>query len=126
MNTPNNLKYSKTHEWVEILEDNTAKIGLTDFAQNRLGKVVFVNLPMAGDDLTAGNSFGDVESVKAVSDIIAPVSGAVEEVNGELLDAPELINDDPYAAWLVRVSGVSFDEDLLDAAKYKAFCAREE
>lgn len=126
MNTPNHLKYSKTHEWVALLEDNTARIGLTDFAQSRLGKVVFVNLPMAGDELSAGETFGDVESVKAVSDVIAPVNGTVEEVNEELLDAPELINDDPYAAWFVRVSGVSFDEELLDAAAYEAFCAKEE
>lgn len=127
MNMPNNLKYSKTHEWVEFLSDNTAKIGLTDFAQSQLGKVVFVNLPLAGDALTAGESFGDVESVKAVSDIISPINGTVEEINEELLDAPELINDDPYgAAWLIKVSGVSFGDELMTTEEYAEFCKKED
>lgn len=126
MNTPKNLKYSKTHEWVEFTGDDTVKIGLTDFAQQKMGKLVFVNLPIVGDELSPGEPFGDVESVKAVSDVIAPVDGTVEEVNEELLDSPGMINDDPYGAWLVKASGVSRYEDLLTAEEYDAFCAEEE
>ncbi len=125
MNMPNNLKYSKTHEWVEMLPGTTAKVGLTDFAQNQLGKVVFVNLPEPGDALTAGESFGDVESVKAVSDVLSPVTGTVAAINEALLDAPGQINDDPYGAWLIEVKAVSFDEELLTAAEYEAFCIKE-
>lgn len=126
MKNPSNLKYSKSHEWVEFLSETTVKIGLTDFAQNAMGNIVFVNLPAEGDEVTAGESLGDVESVKAVSDINAPVSGKVSVVNEELLDAPEKINEDPYCAWLVEVSDISDPEELLDAAAYEAFCAEEE
>ena len=126
MNTPKNLKYSETHEWVELLSDGTAKIGLTDFAQQKLGKLVFVNLPLVGDELTAGEAFGDVESVKAVSDVIAPLDGIVLEVNEELLDEPGLINDDPYGAWLVKVELTLSKGVLMGADEYEAFCAKEE
>ena len=126
MNTPKNLKYSETHEWVELLSDGTAKIGLTDFAQQKLGKLVFVNLPLVGDELTAGEAFGDVESVKAVSDVIAPLDGIVLEVNEELLDEPGLINDDPYGAWLVKVELTLSKSVLMGADEYEAFCAKEE
>lgn len=122
MNNPANLKYSKSHEWVEFTGETTAKVGLTDFAQSSLGGIVFVNLPEEGAALTSGESFGDVESVKAVSDIIAPLSGTVAAVNEELLDSPEKINDDPYCAWLVEVSDIGEGEELLDAAAYEAFC----
>ena len=88
MNFPKELKYSKTHEWVRFQEDGTAYIGITDYAQDQLGDLVFVNLPSAGDALTAGEPFADVESVKAVSDVNAPVSGTVKEVNEALADAP--------------------------------------
>lgn len=124
MNVPGELKYSKTHEWVK-LEGETAEIGITDYAQDALGDLVFVNLPEAGDMLSAGEAFGDVESVKAVSDIISPVSGEVAEINEQLLDAPETINNDPYGAWFVRAKGVSATEELMDAAAYEAFCAEE-
>ncbi len=126
MNTPKNLKYSETHEWVELLSDGTAKIGLTDFAQQKLGKLVFVNLPLVGDEITADEAFGDVESVKAVSDVIAPLDGTVLEVNEELLDDPGLINDDPYGAWLVKVEVTFSKGELMSAEEYEAFCAEEE
>jgi len=126
MNTPKNLKYSKTHEWVEFTSDSTVTIGLTDFAQKKLGKLVFVNLPMVGDALSSEQTLGDVESVKAVSDVVSPVDGTVSDVNEELLDAPGMINDDPYGAWLVKVSKVSGNVDLLSAEEYEAFCAKEE
>ena len=117
-----NLKYTKSHEWVSE-EDGIYTVGLTDFAQSELGDLVFVNLPEVDDDATAGEAVCDVESVKAVSDVFSPVTGVVVEVNEELLDAPELINNDPYGAWLVRVGDVSEVEELLDAAAYEAFCA---
>ena len=125
MNTPKNLKYSETHEWVELLSDGTAKIGLTDFAQQKLGKLVFVNLPLVGDEITADEAFGDVESVKAVSDLICPVTGRVVAINEELLDSPELLNSDPYGAWIIKVEGITDKEELLDAAAYEEFCAQE-
>ena len=115
---------SKSHEWVKM-EDGVAVIGISDFAQDALGDVVFINLPEEGDDVTAGESFGDVESVKAVSDLISPVTGAVCAVNEELLDAPELLNQDPYGAWIIKVENLDGQEELLDAAAYEAFCAQE-
>ncbi len=126
MNTPKNLKYSKTHEWVESVGENTVKIGLTDYAQQKLGKLVFVNLPLVGDELFVEQPFGDVESVKAVSDVLSPVDGTVSEVNEELLDSPGMINDDPYGAWLVKADIASENHDLLTAEEYEAFCAQED
>ena len=121
MNYPNELKYSKSHEWVRR-EDGIAVVGISDYAQHALGDVVFVNLPEVGDDVTAGEPFGDIESVKAVSDLVSPVSGVVCEVNEELLDAPELVNQDPYGAWIIKVENVSAEDELLDAGGYEAFC----
>lgn len=126
MNIPTNYKYSKSHEWVEFTDNKTAKIGLTDYAQKELGGIVFVNLPEEGDAVSAGESLGDVESVKAVSEIISPVSGTVSTVNEELLDAPEKINEDPYGSWLVEVSNINDTEELMDAAAYEALCGEEE
>lgn len=126
MNNPTNLKYTKSHEWVEFTSETTAKIGLTDYAQESLGDLVFVNLPMEGDELVIGESLGDVESVKAVSDVYSPVAGVVAAVNEVLLDAPERINEEPYGAWLVEVSDISEQEELLDADEYEAFCSEEE
>lgn len=126
MNTPKNLKYSNTHEWVEFLDDGTAKIGLTDFAQKKLGKLVFVNLPLVGDEIAIDEAFSDVESVKAVSDVLAPVDGTVVEVNEALLDAPGMINDDPYGAWLVKVNVISDNDELMTSKEYEDFCAKEE
>ena len=115
------LQYSKDHEWVKE-EDGLFVIGISDFAQDALGDLVFVNLPEVGDAVTAGEAFGDVESVKAVSDLLSPVSGTVAEINEELLDAPEKLNEDPYGAWIIKVSDVTATEELLDAAAYEAFC----
>ena len=124
MAIPNELRYTKSHEWIKE-EDGIAVIGITDFAQNALGDVVFVNLPEAGDEVVAGESFGDVESVKAVSDLLSPVSGIVKAVNEELIDAPEMLNSDPYGAWIIKVEQVNDYEELLDADDYEAFCAEE-
>lgn len=122
---PENLRYTASHEWV-FEEGGIFTIGLTDFAQDSLGDLVFVNLPQAGDEVVAGESFSDVESVKAVSDIFSPVSGTIVEVNEELADAPELINEDPYGAWIVRVGEVTESEELLDAEAYAEACENEE
>ena len=124
MNYPVDLKYSKSHEWIRY-EDGVAVIGISDFAQDALGDVVFVNLPAVGDDVTAGEAFGDVESVKAVSDLISPVSGVVLEINEELEDSPENLNEDPYGAWIIKVENVTDEEELLEAEAYEAFCAEE-
>ena len=121
MNFPTELKYSNDHEWLKM-EDGIAVIGISDFAQDALGDVVFINLPAEGDEVTAGESFGDVESVKAVSDLICPVTGTICAVNEELIDAPEKLNEDPYGAWIIKVEKVSEQEDLMDANSYEAFC----
>ena len=126
MHAPKSLKYSNTHEWVEFFDDGTAKIGLTDFAQKKLGKLVFVNLPIVGDEIAIDEAFSDVESVKAVSDVLAPVDGTVIEVNEALLDAPGMINDDPYGAWLVKVNVISDNDELMDSGEYEDFCSKEE
>ncbi len=121
MNIPQNLKFTKSHEWVEELENSTVVVGLTDYAQSQLGDLVFVNLPAEGDELSAGDSFGDVESVKAVSDLYSPASGTVCEINEELLDSPESINSDAYGAWMIKISDVSEFEELLSATEYEEF-----
>jgi glycine cleavage system H protein len=122
---PEELKYTKTHEWVKE-EDGLYVVGLTDFAQDALGDIVFVNLPSVGDAVTAGEVFSDVESVKAVSDVYSPVSGVVAEVNEAVMDDPALVNSDCYGAWFIKVSDVSGTEDLLDAKAYEEVCANEE
>ncbi|MBR6826146.1 MAG: glycine cleavage system protein GcvH [Oscillospiraceae bacterium] len=124
MNYPVELLYSKTHEWVKE-EDGVVVIGISDFAQDALGDLVFINLPEVGDEVAVGEAFGDVESVKAVSDLICPVSGTVCAVNEELLDSPEMLNEAPYDAWIIKVENETDREDLLSAADYEAFCAEE-
>lgn len=124
MNFPAELQYSRSHEWIRM-EDGVAVIGISDFAQSELGDVVFVNLPQVGDDTTAGEAFGDVESVKAVSDLVCPVTGTVCEVNEELLDSPEKLNEDCYGAWIIKVENITETEDLLNAAEYEAFTQEE-
>ena len=119
------LLYSKSHVWVKE-EGEEMVIGLTDYAQSELGDLVFVNLPEEGDELTVGEAFADVESVKAVSDVYAPVAGTVSEINEELLDAPEKINEAPYEAWLVRVKDVTEKEALLSAEEYQTFVESEQ
>ena len=124
MNFPAELKYTKDHEWMKM-EGDIAVIGISDFAQDALGDVVFINLPEVGDEVTAGESFGDVESVKAVSDVNSPVTGIVVEVNEELSDSPENLNSDPYGSWIIKVEKITATEELMDAAAYEAFCAEE-
>lgn len=125
MNCPDNLFYSKTHEWVSFDESGGARVGLTDFAQDSMGEIVFANLPETGDEVAAREAFGDVESVKAVSELYSPVSGTVTDVNAALLDDPGLINRDPYGAWLMEVGNISEREELLDASLYAAHCETE-
>lgn len=120
MSNPTNLKYTATHEWVQTLDNGHIRMGLTDHAQSELGDIVFIGLPQEGDDLTAGESLGEVESVKAVSEVLSPVTGTVVAVNEALLDEPGLINSAPYEAWIVEVEGVSGQVELLDAAAYQA------
>ena len=124
MNIPQNLKYSASHEWVKV-EGDEVVIGITDFAQKELGDLVFINLPNVDDEMIHGEAFADVESVKAVSDIISPVNGVVAEVNEALLDAPEMINQDAYQAWIVKAKDVSGLEDLLDAQQYAQLLSKE-
>lgn len=119
------IKFTKTHEWV-TKDGDVYTIGISDFAQKSLGDVVFVNLPETGEEVSKGEAFGDVESVKAVSDLMSPVSGTVTEVNEDLNDAPEKLNSDPYGAWIIRVSDVSDTEELMDEAAYQEFCSKEE
>ena len=122
MSLPQDLKYSEDHEWIKV-EGNTATIGITDFAQSELGDIVFVELPEEGDDISTGDSFGSVESVKTVSELYAPVSGSIVAVNEELEDSPELVNENPYeGAWMLKVelSDESELDNLLDAAGYQA------
>ncbi len=129
MEAPKELRYSQEHEWVLVEEDNLATIGITDYAQDQLGDVVFVELPEPDTQLTQDEPFGVVESVKAVSDIYAPVSGAVKAVNTELLNTPETINEDPYGdAWLVQVEMNAPEEldALMTAEEYERFVEEEQ
>lgn len=117
------LYYSQTHEWVKV-EGEEALVGITDYAQHALGNVVYVDMPEEDDDITKEEDFGAVESVKAASDLIAPVSGTVLESNADLDGAPGLLNSDPYGTWIIKVklSDPSELEDLMDAQAYSAFC----
>lgn len=124
MSVPEDLQYTKSHEWVRT-EDDTATIGITDHAQEELGDVVFVELPAEGDTFEAGEAFGSVESVKAVSDLYAPVGGEVVEVNSALEDAPEKINEDPYGeGWIVKLR-TSDEADLLSPEEYERVVEEE-
>ena len=125
MNLPTDLKYTKSHEWVKDLGEGKVQLGLSDHAQSELGDLVFVNLPTVGDALTAGQSFCDVESVKAVSDVYSPVTGKVSAVNESLMDTPEDINTDCYAAWLIEAEDITTTEPLLSASEYEAFIKEE-
>ena len=120
MSIPENLKYTKEHEWLKV-EDGVATVGITAFAAESLGDIVFVQLPDPGATITAGEVFGEVESTKSVSELYAPVSGEVVEVNGTTSDTPEVINSDPYTeGWLLKVRLTADVPDLLDAAAYAA------
>lgn len=127
MDFPDELKYTEEHEWV-LVEDDVVTVGITDFAQDQLGDVVFVELPEVGDQLETGKPLGVVESVKAVSDVYAPVGGEVVEINDDLPDEPEMLNTSPYEdGWMVKIklndSGEL--EDLMDAAAYQEFIEQE-
>lgn len=121
MNVPASLQYTKAHLWAKI-DGDTATIGITDYAQNALGNIIYVNLPGEGDDVTAGESFGDVESEKTTSEMICPVSGTICAVNEDLMDAPDDLNYGPYRSWVIKVNNISGTDELLDADAYKAFC----
>ena len=127
MEFPEGLKYSKEHEWV-LVEGNTATIGITEYAQEELGDIVYVELPEVGEKIIKDDPFGAVESVKAVSDVYAPVSGAVLEINDVLPENPETINDDPYGdGWMIRVELTDKDDlmDLMDADEYAEYVAQQ-
>lgn len=127
MSYPADRKYTKEHEWIMLENGNTGVVGITNHAQNSLGDIVFVELPKPGAALAAGSTFGTVESVKAVSDLFAPVSGTVTEVNDSLSATPEKINQDPHGSWMVKVqlSNPADLDKLLSAADYQAFVAEE-
>ena len=124
---PAEFKYTKEHEWVKV-DGNTGTIGITDYAQNSLGDIVFVELPKVGAEITSGKSFGTVESVKAVSDLFAPVSGTVTEVNQDLATAPEKVNSEPHKAWMIKVTLKNPSEvnGLLSSTDYDKFIAEEQ
>ncbi|HOA64842.1 MAG TPA: glycine cleavage system protein GcvH [Coprothermobacter proteolyticus] len=118
------LKYSKEHEWVKVLEGNKVSVGITDFAQDELGDIVFVNLPAVGQEIKVGETLASLESVKSASDVYSPVSGKVVEVNEKLKNSPEIINDDPYGeGWIavIELSDVSVLDTLMSAEEYKQF-----
>ena len=123
---PADYRYTKEHEWIKM-DDGTGTIGITDYAQNSLGDIVFVELPRVGTEITAGKPFGTVESVKAVSDLYAPVSGSVVAINEELATAPEKVNSDPHGAWMLRVKLKDPGQvnGLMSAADYEKFVAAE-
>jgi glycine cleavage system H protein len=127
MEFPEDLKYSKEHEWV-LVEGNVATVGITDYAQDQLGDIVFVELPAVGDKVSKEDAFGVVESVKAVSDIYAPVSGKVVEVNDDLPENPEMLNEDAYGdGWIIKIEMNDLEElqDLMTAAEYEEYVAEE-
>ena len=126
MNFPEDLRYTKEHEWIKV-DGNQATIGITDYAQNSLGDIVFVELPKVGDELTAGKTFGSVESVKAVSDLYAPASGKVVAINDALATAPEKINSDAHGSWMLRIQLKDTGEvsKLLSADDYDKFVKEE-
>ena len=127
MEFPEDLKYSKEHEWV-LVEGTTATIGITDYAQDQLGDIVFVELPAVGDKVSKDEAFAVVESVKAVSDVYAPVSGKVLEINDDLPETPDMLNEDPYSdGWMVKIEMNDLEEleDLLTAAEYEVYVEQE-
>jgi glycine cleavage system H protein len=123
---PTNYRYTREHEWI-VLNGSIGTIGITDYAQNSLGDIVYVEVPKVGDPVTANATFGSVESVKAVSDLFSPVTGAVTAVNEELKSAPDKINEAPHDTWIIKVevADLSQLDALLDAAAYEAFIAEE-
>ena len=126
MSYPSDFKYTKEHEWIKA-DGSTATIGITNYAQESLGDIVFVDLPKVGSEITVGKTFGSVESVKAVSDLFAPASGTVTEVNADLATSPEKINKDAHGSWMAKITLKNPDElnSLLSAADYEKFVAEE-
>jgi glycine cleavage system H protein len=119
MKIPDDLRYTEEHEWVRI-EDDLAVVGITDYAQNELGDIVFIELPEVGDVVVATEAFGTIEAVKTVSDLYSPVSGTVEEVNEALTDSPDLVNKEPYSdGWMIKVKYTEIPENLLTAKEYR-------
>jgi glycine cleavage system H protein len=126
MNFPENVKYSRDHEWIRV-EGQEAYVGITDFAQNELGEIVYVDIPTVGETLESGEIFGSIEAVKTVSDLLMPASGKVLEMNAELDDSPELVNKDPYGkGWIIKISIQKPEEldNLLTADQYKSFIGK--
>lgn len=119
------LMYSKSHEWVEFLDDNKCRIGLTEYAVEELGDLVFVDLPEVDDEVEVEEAFADVESVKAVSEVFSPVTGIITAVNEDLLDTPELLNESPMETWLVEIGEISDQEDLLTKEEYDELIREE-
>ena len=126
MSYPENYRYAKSHEWLSV-DGDTGTVGITDYAQESLGDIVFVELPKLGAEVTAGKTFGTVESVKAVSDLYAPASGTVTEINGDLATSPEKVNKDPHGSWMMKITlkNASELDGLLSAADYEKFVAEE-
>ena len=120
------MLFTKTHEWIQFLDETTVRVGLTDYAQSELGDLVFINLPEEGDEVVISESFADVESVKAVSNVYSPVTGTVSKINEELLDHPELVNESPYEAWFVEIENVREQNELLSEEEYETFIREEE
>ena len=125
MNLPKELSYTKTHEWVKWLDETTVLVGITDHAQESLGDIVFINLPEIDQQLTKESAFGDVESVKAVSEVYSPVSGKVTKINEAILDSPEKVNQAPYGSWFMEVSEVNDKTALLTSEQYQSAITEE-
>ena len=127
MSTPLQLKYSKTHEWAEFNNDGTVRTGFSDFAQNALGDLVFLDIAVdVGDEVKAGEPYADIESVKAVFPVNSPVSGLVLEINREVADEPGKINEDPYGSWIIKIGNIRAEVMLMDAAGYRMHCTEGE
>jgi glycine cleavage system H protein len=124
MSVPRELRYTKDHEWARVEDGNTVICGVTDYAQEQLGDIVYVEVPTAGEDVTLHEPFGTVESTKSVSDLISPITGVVVEGNTELLDSPQIVNEDPYGdGWIMKVAAESLDEldELMSAKEYEEY-----
>lgn len=125
MNIPKNLMYTKSHEWVEKINDTNIRVGLTEYATEQLGDIVFVNLPEIDDDVVSEEALCDLESVKAVSDIYSPATGKVVAINEDLVDEPEKINADPYATWIAEITDITAQRKLLNSEEYEKLLQEE-
>jgi glycine cleavage system H protein len=126
MSVPRELKYTKDHEWARVVDEHLIIVGVTDYAQEQLGDIVYVEVPTAGEEITQNEPFGSVESTKSVSDLISPITGVVQEGNTELLNTPQLLNEDAYGdGWIMKVSAESLDEldELMSAQEYEEYVA---